>query len=480
MLGVLYIGVKKGRVPKKKNVFPSWGGYPTLPLLWRAVVWPRLTQGCEHGFNFPAAAWIQYHSDVAVAAVPPELDEPPPSKKGHVKTKNLLSGDLTVSLAPSSLPTPSHSLKPFLKANEAAPNAPGDCPNSPLEMPLESGLPHPENPLCAGGMSQPALLHFSSSWPLGNDTQPLTRSPGAISEANTVAEQFPLYTVTQFYTHTAKRQGRDPAVTHTSVSATKTSAVPQPRVCFGAQFTSAHPRATFYGPCLPHSCWTAKHCYLIFVTVFALVMLNKPEGSTTANTKIDSVYKRIKRTNSCWESLSVYRKQAPLHDSSFSDWWKFVNQKEWQKTCHYIPLKQTSAVLRLANSILHKPLISKRFIKTKDLCLVPTCLHWGWTLLSPLKHSWSLDLVTESCYFWHWFHVKEPLQLELSPCEPVTLQSWVKRRCLSCYLPLTRSRSPEDDSHFRSTAFSLFDRLHFKMLHKSKNSHKYFGSPVSC
>lgn len=93
--------------------------------------------------------------DVVVAAVSPELDEPPPSKKGHVKTKNLLSGDLTISSALSSrkyqkysdFPTPSHGLKPFLKAHEAALNAPGDCPNCPLEMPLESGLPHPKNPL---------------------------------------------------------------------------------------------------------------------------------------------------------------------------------------------------------------------------------------------------------------------------------------------------------------------------------------------
>lgn len=84
---------------------PSWGGYQTWPLTWRTVVWPRLTQGSEHGFNFTTAAWIQCHSDVVMMAASPELDEPPPSKKGHMKTKNLLSGDLTVS---SVLFKPSH------------------------------------------------------------------------------------------------------------------------------------------------------------------------------------------------------------------------------------------------------------------------------------------------------------------------------------------------------------------------------------
>lgn len=41
------------------------------------------------------------------------------------------------------------------------------------------------------------------------------------------------------------------------------------------------------------------------------------------------------------------------------------------------------------------------------------------------------------------------------------------------------SRSPEDYLHFQSTAFFLLDRLHFKMLHKNKNSHKYFLDHLS-
>lgn len=146
---------------------------------------------------------------MVVAAVSPELDETPPSRKGHMKTKNLLSGDLPVSWGLSSLPTPNHSLKPFLKAPEAAPNAPGDCPNSPLEMPSESGLPHPENPLCAGGMSQPAHLHSSSChWQCQPASDMLTRSRGG---GKLVAVQLLLCVPsdTQLNTHTAKRQGRD-------------------------------------------------------------------------------------------------------------------------------------------------------------------------------------------------------------------------------------------------------------------------------
>lgn len=138
-------------------------------------------------------------------------------KEGTHENQNLLSGDLTVSLALSSLPTPSHSLKPFLKANEATPNIPGDYPNSPLEMPLKSGLPHPENPLWAGGMSQPAHLH-SSSWPLGNDTQHLTCSPRATGEASVVALQFLLCTVTHSLLPTQPRDRAGTlAVTHTSL-----------------------------------------------------------------------------------------------------------------------------------------------------------------------------------------------------------------------------------------------------------------------
>lgn len=85
-------------------------------------------QDSEHGFHFSAAAWIQCHSDVVMAAVSPELDEPPPSKKGHVKTRSLLSGDLTVSLALSGLPAPSHSPKTFLKSDEAVTQCPWRLP----------------------------------------------------------------------------------------------------------------------------------------------------------------------------------------------------------------------------------------------------------------------------------------------------------------------------------------------------------------
>lgn len=226
---------------------PSWGGYQTWPLIWRTVVWPCLTQDSEHGFNFTAVPWIQCHSDEVVTAVPPELDEPPPSKKGYVKTKNLLSGDLTVSLVLSSLPAPSPSLKLFLKTYEAVPNAPGDCPNSPLEMPLESGLPHPENPLCAAGMSQPAHLH-SSSWPLGNDTQHLTCAPGAMGEANVVAVQFLFCTVTHSLIPTQPwDRGQGPCCdTHEPVSPTKPLLSPSHTFALDLSLglASAHPRAT--------------------------------------------------------------------------------------------------------------------------------------------------------------------------------------------------------------------------------------------
>lgn len=131
-------------------------------------------------------------------------------------------------------------------------------------------------------------------------------------------------------------------------------------------------------------------------------MLNKPEAPATANTKIDSVYKRIKELTHV-ESPSPFIENRHLFMTVVSLTDESLEIKKWQKTCNYTPLKKKSAVLGLANFISHKPLISKRFIKTKDLCLVPTCLHWSWTLLSPLKHSWSLDLVTESCCFWRWF-----------------------------------------------------------------------------
>ena len=49
-----------------------------------------------------------------------------------------------------------------------------------------------------------------------------------------------------------------------------------------------------YRAFFPHLCWTVSIVILFFVIVFALVMLNKPEASTTANTKIDFVHKRIK------------------------------------------------------------------------------------------------------------------------------------------------------------------------------------------
>lgn len=125
---------------------PGWGGYQTWPLTWRAVVWPCLRQGSEHGFNFTTAAWIQCHSDVVVVAVSPELDEPPPSKKRHMKTKNLLSGDLIVSLVLSSLPTPSHSLKPFLKAVRLHPSPLETAPTLPWKCPSNQAFPTPKIP----------------------------------------------------------------------------------------------------------------------------------------------------------------------------------------------------------------------------------------------------------------------------------------------------------------------------------------------
>lgn len=162
-------------------------------LFGRIMVLTRPVQDSEHSFNITAAAWIHSHSDVVVAAVSLELAEPPLSKKGHVKTKHSLSGDLTASSVLSSHLACHHNLKPFLKTNEAVPPAaqcPWRLPQLSLgNVPQISSSPPRNSPLRqrnlpAAGL---ALLH-SSSWPLCNNTQHLTHSSGAISEANATVQ----------------------------------------------------------------------------------------------------------------------------------------------------------------------------------------------------------------------------------------------------------------------------------------------------
>lgn len=296
---------------------PSWGGCQTWPLTWRTVVWPCLRQGSEQGFNFTTAAWIQCHSDVVVVAVSPEPDEPPSSKKGHMKTKNLFSGDSTVSSVLSSLPTPSHSLKPFLKAVRLDPSPLETAPTLPWKCLSNQAFPTPKIPFM---LEECPSQHIFTA-PPGRSamTASIWHAHQEPSRRQTWWQSVSaLHSDTELNTHTAKRQGRDPAVTHTSLFLPlNLCCLPATRLLWTSvwatlQHSQEQRQHSIYRPCPPHLCWTAEHCYLIFVIVFALVMLNKPEASTTA--KIDSVYKRIKELTACWESLSIYRKQAPLHD----------------------------------------------------------------------------------------------------------------------------------------------------------------------
>ena len=131
---------------------------------------------------------------MVVAAVSLELAQPPPSKKGHVKIKNSLSGDLTASSVLSSHLAPHHDLKPFLKTEEAVPPAaqcPWRLPRLSLgNAPQISSSPPRNSPLCWRNLPATGLARLhSSSWPLCDDTEHLTHSSGAISEAN-VTMQF--------------------------------------------------------------------------------------------------------------------------------------------------------------------------------------------------------------------------------------------------------------------------------------------------
>lgn len=95
-------------------------------------------------------------------------------------------------------------------------------------------------------MSQPAHLH-SSSWPLSNDSQHLTCSPGAIRKANVVAEQFLLCTVTHSLISTQQETGQGPCYdTHKPVSPAKPLLSPSHTFALELSLgcTSAHPRAT--------------------------------------------------------------------------------------------------------------------------------------------------------------------------------------------------------------------------------------------
>lgn len=125
---------------------------------------------------------------MVVAAVPLQLAESPPSKKGHVKTENLLFGDVTAPPALSSHLTPHHHVKLLLKTDEAVPPA-TQCPCrlpqlSPGNAPQISSSPLRNSPLCRRNLPPAGLvLLHSSSWPPCNDTEHLTRSSGAISAA---------------------------------------------------------------------------------------------------------------------------------------------------------------------------------------------------------------------------------------------------------------------------------------------------------
>jgi len=208
------------------------------------------------------------HSDVVVAAVSLELAVPLPSKKDHVKTKNSLSGDLTASSVLSS----HHDLKPFLKTNEAVPPA-AQCPWRPAPLclgnaPQISSSPPRNSPLHQRNLPAAGLAHLHSSfWPLCNDTKHLTRPSRAISEANVTVQFLFRTTAHRSILHTAvKMEGRDPAeisaVQPQDVQAYlfhKTSAVSQPRICFGLCFaqlqrTQRQRQHCIYRAFFPHLC----------------------------------------------------------------------------------------------------------------------------------------------------------------------------------------------------------------------------------
>lgn len=314
--------------------------YWTQPLIWKNNGLNSPKTGLECGFTITTAAWVHSHSDVVVAAVSLEPAEPPPSKKGYVKTKNLLSGDLTTSLVLSShlAPHQSHFQRP-MRLYCQLPHAPGDGSHSPLEMPLKAALPH--RGISWRNLTAAGLLHLHSSWPLCNDTEHLTHSSGATSKAN-VTIHFLFYTTTRhlipntpFNTHAAMRQMAGTCCDGCCTDSGHTGLfLPKYLCCLPETHslwtlfcpTQQQNEHCIYKAFFPYLCWIISIAIFCFL-VFALAMPNKPEASTTANTKIEFVYKN-ERTNTCWGSLSIYREHALLHDStvSLTDWSSEIKQ----------------------------------------------------------------------------------------------------------------------------------------------------------
>lgn len=136
---------------------PSKAEFWTRPLIWKNSGLNSLNAGLlttvlislQRPESTVTLMWWWLLSHLSSLSLHPQRRDTWKPKTGSLVTWQLLPSFQTTSLLVTTQGRFWRPLRPYRQL----PDAPGDRPSSPLEMPLRSALPHPGIPLCARGMS---------------------------------------------------------------------------------------------------------------------------------------------------------------------------------------------------------------------------------------------------------------------------------------------------------------------------------------